>query len=150
MHGIPLKKKKKKKCGFKKWNKTFSFDEFKNLIPLNCGLMIGSSKNIIKIAGFIYKRFICPGMFNNNAEQGLLNYLDISGELKELGIPIKRHNIYNGSFISCPDLLPIEDYIQQLYSAHFIAIHHYQFLNKKYIESSPKEFKLYLKQNFNI
>ena len=66
--------------------KSFLSDEFKNKIPLNSGLLMGSSKNIIKIADLIYTRFICPGMFPENAEQGLLNYLDLSGELKGLNI----------------------------------------------------------------
>ena len=87
-------------------------------------------------------------MFHNNAEQGLLNYLDLSGELKELGISINRHNIYNGSFLSCPELLPIENYIKQVNSEHFIALHHHQFLNRNYIRRSPRKFRLYLKKQF--
>ena len=75
--------------------------------------MMGNSKNIIKIADLIFAKFICPGMFPKNAEQGLLNYLDLSGEIKELSIPIKRHNIYNDSFLSLPNYLPIKNYIQQ-------------------------------------
>jgi hypothetical protein len=143
-----LDKKIKEKCGFNHWNKSLSSDEFKNLIPLNCGLLIGQSKNIIKIVELISTRFICSGMFHNNAEQGLLNYLDLSGELKELGISIKRHNIYNNSFISCPELLPIENYIQQINSEHFIALHHYHKLKENYIEKTPNKFKLYLNKSF--
>ena len=102
----------KLKCGFKLFNNTLLSNEIKNLVPLNSGMMIGSSKNIIKISELISSRFICSGMFPHNAEQGLLNYLDLSGELKELGFPIHRHNIFTGSLISCPDLLPIENYTQ--------------------------------------
>ena len=143
-----LDKKIKEKCGFKQLNKSLLSEEFKNKIPLNSGLLIGSSKNIIKISDLIFTRFICPGMFPRNAEQGLLNYLDLSGELKELSIPIKRHNIYNDSLLSCPDLLPIKNYIQQLNSSHFIALHHHQFLNKYYIARSPKEFQSFLRKKF--
>ena len=88
-------------------------------------------------------------MFPENAEQGLLNNLDLSGELKGLNISIKRHNIYNDSFLSCPDLLPIENYIQQLNSSHFIALHHHQFLNDSFIERSPKEFRSFLRNNIS-
>jgi hypothetical protein len=143
-----LDKKIKEKCGLKQLNKTLLSDEFKNKIPLNSGLLMGSSENIVKIADLIYTRFICPGMFPNNAEQGLLNYLDLSGELKELNITIKRHNIYTDSILSCPDLLPIKNYIQQLNSSHFIALHHHQFLNESYISRSPKKFQSFLRNNF--
>ena len=145
---VCLDKKIKEKCGFNHWNKSLSSDEFKNLIPLNCGLLIGRSKNIIKITELISNRFICSGMFQNNAEQGLLNYLDLSGELKELSISIKRHNVYNNSFISCPELLPIENYIHQVNSEYFIALHHYQYLKENYIARTPKKFQLYLNETF--
>ena len=140
-----LDKKIKEKCGFKQLNKSILSDEIKNKIPLNVGLMIGNSKNIIKITDLIFAKFICPGMFPKNAEQGLFNYLDLTGELKELGIPIKRHNIYNDSFLSLPNYLPIKNYIQQVNSSHFIAIHHYQYLTEYYIARSPKEFQSFLK-----
>jgi len=42
-----LDNKIKKKCRFKHLNKTILSDEYKNKIPLNSGLMMGSSKNII-------------------------------------------------------------------------------------------------------
>lgn len=143
-----LDKKIKEKCGFKQLN--LSSDEFNKRIPINSGLLIGNSKNIIKITDLISTKFICPGMFPNNNEQGLLNYLDLSGELKKLNIPIKRHNIYKDSILSCPNLLPIKNYIQQINSLHFIALHHHQFLNKNKIERSPKEFKIFLKKkNYN-
>jgi hypothetical protein len=41
---------------------------------------MGFSKNIFKIVDLISTKFICPGMFTNNNEQGLLNYLDLSVE----------------------------------------------------------------------
>lgn len=143
-----LDTKIKEKCGFKQLNKSLLSDEFKNRIPLNSGLLMGSSKNIIKISDLIINRFFCPGMFPKKADQGLLNYLDLSGELKELSIPIKRHNIYHDSFLSCPDLLPIKNYIQQLNSSHFIALHHYQYLNESYISKTPKEFQSFLRKKF--
>lgn len=141
-----LDKKIKEKCGFKELNKHLLSNEIKNRIPLNSGLLLGNSKNIIKIFELISTRLNCPGQFHNNADQGLLNYLDLSGELNELNISIRRHNIYNGSFLSCPNYLPKMNYIQQVNSLHFIAIHHYQLLNRDYIESSPKEFQSFLKK----
>ena len=105
-------------------NKTLLSDEFKNRIPLNSGFLMGSSKNIIKISDLFFNK------------------------LKELNIPIKRHNIYNDSIISCPDLLPINKYIQQINSSHFIALHHHQFLNNYYISRSPKEFQSFLRKDF--
>jgi len=135
-----LDKKIKKKCGFKKLNIALLSDENKNKIPLNSGLLIGKTKNIIKIVDLISTRWTCPGIFKNNAEQGLLNYLDLSDELKELNISIKRHNIYKDSLISCPELLPIKKYIQRINSSYFIGLHHYTHLKKYYIKSSPKKF----------
>jgi len=143
-----LDNKIKKKCNFKQLNKVILSDEFKNKIPLNSGLLMGSSKNIIKISDLIFTRFICAGMFPNNAEQGLLNYLDLSGELKELNINIRRHNIYKDSLLSCPEFLPIKNYIQQINSLHFIALHHFEYLNKYYIERSPKEIRTFLRKKF--
>ena len=145
-----LDNKIKEKCGFKQLNKTLLSDEFKNRIPLNSGFLMGSSKNIIKITDLVFIRFFCPGMFRRNAEQGLLNYLDLSGELQELNISIKRHNIYNDSIISCPDQLPIKNYIQQIHSSHFIALHHHQFLKKYYISRAPIEFQPFLRKNLKI
>ena len=145
-----LDKEIKEKCGFKLMNKTLLSNEFRNRIPLNSGLLIGSSENIIKIAELMSTRFICPGLFQRNNEQGLLNYLDLSGELTNLGIPIKRHNIYNDSIISCPNLLPLNSYIKQVNSSHFIALHHHTYLNNFYIEKSPKIFQPFLKKKYNV
>jgi hypothetical protein len=129
------------KCGFKFLNKSLLSPEIKDLIPLNSGMMIGNSKNIIKITELISTRFRCAGMFPNNAEQGLLNYLALSGELKELGFPIHTHNVFNSSLLSCPDLLPIENYTQQINSNNTIAVHHYQFIKSNYIKKSPFLFQ---------
>ena len=147
---IGLDKKIKEKCGFKLMNITLLSNEFRNIIPLNSGFLMGSSKNIIKIVELMSTRFICPGMFLRNNEQGLLNFLDLSGELKELGFPIKRHNIYNDSIISCPNMLPINNYTKQVNSLHFIALHHHELLNKLYIENSPKVFQPFLEKKYNV
>lgn len=138
----------KLKCGFKLLNNSLLSNEIKDLIPLNSGMMIGSSKNIIKITELISSRFICSGMFPNNAEQGLLNYLDLSGELKELGFPIIRHNIFTGSLLSCPDLLPIKNFSQQINSNHLIAVHHHQQLSSNYIIKSPLLFQTIFNTTF--
>ena len=137
----------KQKCGFKHIKKTL-LSNLKKLIPLNCGLMIGSSKNIIKISELMSTKYFCSGMFPNNAEQGLLNYLDLSGELKELNIPIIRHNIFTGSLISCPNKMPIENYSQQIKSDHLIAIHHHHKLNSSYIIESPFLFQVIFNKTF--
>ena len=138
----------KQKCGFMSFNRSLLSNDIKNIIPLNVGMMIGSSKNIIKISELIFLRFICPGLFPNNAEQGLLNYLYLSGELKKLGISILRHNIFNDSLISCPNLLPIKNYTQQINSNNLIAIHHYQYLKSRYIKQSPIIVKEILNHKF--
>ncbi len=143
-----LNNKIKEKCGFKPLNKELTSNEIKNLIPFNSGLMIGNSKNIIKISELISRRFLCPGIFPDNAEQGLLNYLELSGELKEINITIHRHNIFAGSFLSCPELMPIENYSQQINSNHLIAIHHHHFLNSSYIIKSPFLFQLIFNMTF--
>ena len=102
----------------------------------------------IKIVELMSTRFFCPGMFRRNAEQGLLNYLDLSGELKELGFPIKHHYIFGGTFLSCPNYLPIKDYIKLVNSSNFIALHHHQFLNDYYISRTPKKFRSFLKKKY--
>ena len=138
---VELNNSTKLRCGFKVFNNTLLSNEIKDLIPLNSGLMIGTANNIIKLNDLISSRFLCSGMFPENAEQGLLNYLDLSGELKELDFPIHRHNLYNGSLLSCPDLLPIENYTQQINSDHIIAVHHYNNLGAHYIKQSPILFQ---------
>ena len=145
---VRLNKSTKLKCGFKFLNNTLLSNQIKDLIPLNSGMMIGSSKNIIKLCELISSRFICSGMFPDNAEQGLLNYLDLSGELKELDFPIHRHNIYNGSLLSCPDLLPLKNYIQQINSYNLIAVHHHQLLKSNYIVKSPLLFQKVFNMTF--
>lgn len=127
----------KQKCGFKPFNKNLLSEGIKDIVPLNSGMMVGSSKNIIKILELLTSKYICTGTFPRFSDQGLLNYLDLSGELKELGFPIQRHNIFNGSLISCVDQLPIENFIQQMGSKHLIAIHHYQYLRRRFIKKSP-------------
>jgi len=138
----------KLKCGFKIFNNTLLSNEIKDLIPLNSGLMIRNPKNIIKLNDLISSRFLCSGMFPENAEQGLLNYLDLSGELKELGFPIHRHNLFNGSLLSCPDLLPIDNYSQQINSDNLIAVHHHNYLRLHYILKSPLLFQTVFNMTF--
>lgn len=72
-------------------------------------------------------------------------YLDLSGELKELNISIRRHNIYNDSLISCPEYMPMPDFIRQINSPHFIAIHHFNGLRHTHFSKSA-----FLSHIFNI
>ena len=145
---VKLNNSIKQKCGFKLLNKTLLSDEIKDIIPLNSGMMIGNSKNIIKIFELMTSKYNCSDTFPTYSDQGLLNYLDLSGELKELNIPIHRHNIFNGSLISCPDLLPIANYSKQMNSEHLIAVHHYQLLTPHYIRQSPLFFQRILNAKF--
>ena len=139
----------KKKCLLKPFNKSLLSDEIRNLIPLNCGMMIGPSEKIIKISELMFSRFNCTGNFPNNAEQGLLNYLDLSGELRESGISIFRHNINNSSLISCPELLPKEIYYKQVSSKNLIAIHHHDRIKEDYISKSPYKIQILLNNILN-
>lgn len=72
---VNLNDSTKKRCGLKFLNKSLLSTEIKDLIPLNCGTMLGSSKNLIKIFKLMSLKFKCAGMFLNNAEQGLLMVL---------------------------------------------------------------------------
>ena len=126
----------KQKCGFRHFNKTLLSDDVKNLIPLNDGLMIGSSKNILKILQLMTSKYICTETFPSYSDQGLFNYLDLTGDLKELGFTIHRHSIYNGTFLSCPNYLSINTFSRLINSDNFIAVHHYQYLRYSYIRES--------------
>lgn len=138
---VKLNNSIKQKCGFKLLNKTLLSEEIRNIIPLNSGLMVGNARNIIKIFELMTSKYICTYTFPYYSDQGLLNFLYISDELKQLNISIKTHNIFNGSFISCPDLMPLEKFVKQIYSDHIIAIHHYQYLKANYISKSPLFFQ---------
>ena len=119
-------------------NKSLLSKEIRSLIPLNSGMMIGNSKDIIKLTDLISTRFNCAGMFPYSQEQGLLNYLYLSGEINELGINIHLHSVDNGSLLSCPNHLPIGKYTQRINSNQLISVHHYLFM---------KGFKYKIKKN---
>ena len=146
---VQLKDSIKQKCGFKHFNKTLLSDDIKNLIPLNDGLMIGSSKNILKILQLMTYKYICTETFPSYSDQGLFNYLDLTGDLKELGFTIHRHSIYNGTFLSCPNRLSIEDFSRLINSDNFIAVHHYQHLSHSYIRKSLRLSEIIFNTNFN-
>ena len=55
-------------------NKTLLSDDIKNRIPLNSGLMIGKSTNLIKIFELLVSKYECTHTFPFYSDQGLLNY----------------------------------------------------------------------------
>ena len=142
---VNLNNSLKIECGINLLNYTLLSNEIKDIIPLNVGMTIGCSKNIIKFSELFSSKFECTGMFPYKQEQGFLNYLYISGQLNELDFQLHRHNIFNGSLISCPNLMPLENYSKQINSDHIIAVHHYQFMKSNYIENSPNFFQNIIK-----
>ena len=71
---VQLNNSIKEKCDFKILNKTLLSDDIKNRIPLNSGLMIGKSTNLIKIFELLVSKYECTHTFPFYSDQGLLNY----------------------------------------------------------------------------
>ena len=67
--------------------------------------MIGNSKNILKIIELMTYKYTCTKTFPKYSDQGLFNYLDLTGNLKESGFTIRRHSIFGGIFLSFPNEL---------------------------------------------
>ena len=68
-------------------------------------------------------------MFRNNAEQGLLNYLFISGQLDKIGMKFYGHTVENCLLISCPNYLNVDEFDNRINSGEIYALHHYHWLN---------------------
>lgn len=122
---------KKDKCNIWKLNKSLYSKELDDLYYFNCGLMIGKAEYLLKVSELMCHSFTCPGMFIENAEQGLLNYLNITGQIGSLGVKIVGYTIYDKVLISCPDHLDSKEYIETLNASSLIAVHHYHRLYKE-------------------
>lgn len=131
----------KEKCGISNLNSHLNFTEIENRIPMNSGLMMGKRENLILICKLMADSFTCPGMFINNAEQGLLNYLSVSGRLNLLGIKFHGHTNQNGQFLSCPSLLTLAQFRNRIHNSEVYAFHHYQFLRGIYRAVFDKDFR---------
>ena len=137
-----LSNKTKDRCNI--WRMNFPLDSPKiaDIEYKNAGLMIGRRDDILNISALMGQSFLCPGMFINNAEQGLLNYLYITGQLNSTGAVIVGHYIRDGVLISCPDHINHNRYKEIMNSSNVIAIHHYQRLyNKDYFSISSERLK---------
>ena len=107
-----------------------------------------SIKKKCKICELMSFKFKCPGMFPGNAEQGLINYLDLSGELKKIGVSIQRHNMLNGTLLSVPNEISVDSFRQIIYSKKLIALHHHNLLDIQKVNTAPLLIQKILKTNF--
>lgn len=78
-------------------------------------------------------------MFKNNNEQGLLNYLYLTGQIFELGIKFHGHHVINGAFMSCPHSLNVNVFRERIQTKQIYGIHHYQLLKPWYISACYPE-----------
>lgn len=95
-------------------------------------MFIYRNRELILICKLMSHSFLYPGMFQNNAEQGLLNYLYLFGSIAQLGIKFHGHTNQNGQFLSSPSLLSYNSFKQKIRSGEAYIIHHYQFLRGIY------------------
>lgn len=133
----------KRKCGITILNKTLDDESISPLIPWNSGLMMGKARNLLTITRFFSNAFLCPGMFKDNAEQGLLNYMYLTGQIFTLGIEFHGHHVINGAFMSCPHSLNVNVFRNRINSHQVYGIHHYQLLKSWYVDACyPELIKL--------
>lgn len=95
----------KESCGMHKINQSIYSKEIKDQMPWNSGLMVGKVSNLLAVCKILSSYFFCAGMFRNDAEQGLLNYVRLSGQFDELNVKFHPHSILHGNFISSPTRL---------------------------------------------
>lgn len=138
---MKLSNKIKKKCGMSILNISLNSSVINNQIPWNSGLMMGKREHLIKISNLITHSFFCSGLFNSSTEQGLLNYLVLSGDMNKLGIEFHGHTIHDGQFLSCPSLLSLNDFKRKIRSGEVYIIHHYQFLRSIYRKVFDAKFR---------
>lgn len=139
-----LSSSKKSSCGMFILNRSIDCSEIENIIPWNSGLMMGNCKNLLLICNLMATMFSCIGMFDHNAEQGLLNYLRISGQIETLGIRFHAHTVQTGNFVSCPDLITLKNFKERIKSNEIYILHHYNHLKRAYINSADDKIKYLL------
>lgn len=130
----------KQLCGMHPINRSLYSKEIKDQIPWNSGLMMGKVSILLTVCKILSSYFFCAGMFRNNAEQGLLNYIRLSGQFDELNIKFHPHSILQGSFISSPYIIPLQDFNEKIANKSLFVLHHYNFLEKKYFNTSDEFF----------
>ena len=136
-----LSYQRKGKCGLKDLKMSIFDKRVNSLHPLNSGLMIGKVKYLLRICELISSIYKCVGMFRNNAEQGLLNYLFISGQLDEIGMKFYSHTVENGLLISCPNYLSVDEFDNRINSGEIYALHHYHWLQPEYVNRANEKVK---------
>lgn len=107
--------------------------------------MLGKTTNLIPVSEPIYKGFLCPGMFADNAEQGLLNQYVLSGQLSTLGIQFKGHYVPDGAFMSFPHSLNVNVFRDRINSGNVYAIHHYQLLKPAYVQACYQQLRDFIR-----
>ena len=126
----------KNKCNYRE------ITDFSNIlpkIPLNSGTYLGKRENILIIANKMTEKVECHGIFKLGAEQGMLNYIILSGEFEGTGLRIKRYPCPS-AMISCPDWVPLAKFAK--YSKTMYLIHHYIGLSKEYYDTmEPRTLK---------
>ena len=100
-------------------------------IPLNAGTYLGKRENILIIASMMKEKFDCHGLFELGNDQGMLNYLVLSGAFEGTGLRIKNYPCPS-AMISCPDLIPLEKFSK--FAKNVYLLHHYYNLNQKYLD----------------
>lgn len=129
----------KRSCGIEVLNKSLDDNSILPLIPWNSGLMMGKAKNLLTFCRFFSKAFFCPGMFKNNAEQGLMNHLYLTGQIFTLGIKFHGHHVIDGAFMSCPHSLNVNAFRNRINTHQVYGIHHYQLLKSGYVSACYPE-----------
>lgn len=105
-------------------------------LPLNSGLMIATSDNLMRISHEL-ARFRCSadlGLFP--AEQGLLNFMDLSGQLNRSGITFRRYDIFS-ELVSCPNYMTddeVANHVKITALHHYEALKNYTFWEERYVK----------------
>lgn len=138
-----IKLSKRQACGMRKLQKNLQHPDIKKRLPINAGLMIGKVKYLLKICELISSIMNCVAIFKNNNEQGLFNYLVITGQINDLGIKLQCHSVEGGNLISCPNYMSLDNFTRRMNSDEVYVIHHYNWVTQEYVDHcSPRVRKL--------
>ena len=126
------KSTKRKECKVEKLEFSLNSYEFLKEYPINAGLMLGKSVEILKLCRFLTNISLCIGMFQGSCEQSMINYLYYNGMINKTGVIIRAHHMNEGEIMSCPEWCSEKELNQ---SEKWTFVHHYNKVKKRHLLS---------------
>ena len=119
-------------CNVAKPPFSLNSNKFLNEYPINAGLMLGKSIEILKLCKFLTNISLCIGMFQGSCEQAMVNYLYYNGMINKTDVVIKAHHMNEREIMSCPEWCSEKELNQ---SGKWTFVHHYNKVKKRHLLS---------------